>query len=87
MMAGNALLFSETRAQQLFLQANPGIGMSYKSGDVEALVKLLVFCIQEKQQLAEMKRKSWNSAASAYNWEQEKKKLQAIVNAQTQKNN
>jgi glycosyltransferase involved in cell wall biosynthesis len=79
LLAGNAVLFSDTPAQRAFLAENPGIGMLYRSGDITELSDRLITCIRDPAALHQMRVASHTAAATRYNWEWERSTIQKLV--------
>jgi len=79
LLAGNAVLVSETPAQKNFIQDYPSTGLSYPIGDIQSLAKHLTFFYQNRQALQHARRSAWQLAHDALNWEEEQKKLIQLI--------
>ena len=75
--AGNAIIFSETSAQEKFCQENKA-GLLYKTGDAEALAKSIRF-YQDEENLLYQKKHNRKLAETTFNWETESQKLVALL--------
>lgn len=80
LISGLAILASNTAAQQDFLQENKNIGELYQTGNTKALTDIITKLFNNREQLNEYKRNSFNLAQSKYNWELEQNKFLKIVN-------
>lgn len=81
LLAGNAIIFSDTPAQRQFYEENTEVGLLYRSGDVESLKKLLSRILVNPAMVDGMKKNALRAATEKYNWEMESKKLSAIIEA------
>lgn len=79
LLAGNAVLASETAMQKKFTDSYPGIGRSHPIGDVEALASNLKFFYLNRQALNKARESAWKLAHDELNWEEEQKKLLEII--------
>lgn len=75
LLAGNAIIASNTPAQKQFLEHNPGIGRIYQIGDSTELAKFIYEFHIDRQNLLETRRNSWSLARERHNWEKEQTKL------------
>ena len=78
LLAGNAILFSDTEAQKRFLNENPTVGLIYRSGDVDGLVAAIRSCMNTDH-LLKMKHAARQLGVERYNWEVESEKLVARI--------
>jgi glycosyltransferase involved in cell wall biosynthesis len=69
MLAGNALLITDTKAQQYFLQENPNIGLVYEQENVTSIVTALKYYQDKPSILEEHREQSFQLAKDKYNWE------------------
>lgn len=69
MLAGNALLMTDTKSQQYFLQENSNIGLVYEQENVTSIVTALKYYQDNPALLEEHRLKSLQLAKSKYNWE------------------
>ncbi|HMP85650.1 MAG TPA: hypothetical protein PKE63_00135 [Lacibacter sp.] len=81
LLAGNAILFSRTAAQESFLKEYPGIGSLYDSSDPAILAQLLKNYLDHSQWLQQQREASLSLARKQFNWEQESQHLLRITNA------
>ncbi len=73
LLAGNAVLFSNTKAQARLLSTYPGIGLMYEQADVEQLTSLLQAYIADPQLLRQQRNESLRLGKEELNWEKESK--------------
>lgn len=71
MLAGNALLMTDTKSQQYFFQENFNIGLVYEQENVTSMVKELKYYLDNPTILEEYREKSLQLAETKYNWEME----------------
>lgn len=69
MLAGNALLMSDTKSQEYFFKQNSNIGLLYKQEDVDSIANVLKFYLDNPTYLEDNREKSLQLAKSRYNWE------------------
>ncbi|WP_162053134.1 glycosyltransferase family protein [Pontibacter pamirensis] len=81
LLAGNALVLSETQAQEKFLKDHPSIGSLYKNDDPESLAFVLQQYAQDRKLLKLHQRNARDLAVRELNWEVESKKLLNTVAA------
>ena len=74
LLAGNAILFSNTDAQQHFFNQHSNIGLIYSNGSVIDLANLLRKYISQPELLKEHRFNSIE-LSNSLNWENESKKL------------
>lgn len=79
LLAGNALILSDTSAQTLFFENNPLVGLLYKKRDNKDLSRILKLYIDDPGLLAIHQQNARNLAEIKLNWEIESRKLLAIV--------
>lgn len=79
LLAGNAVIATETSAQKQFMEQYPGVGRSYPIGDVQALAAHLEYYYFNRQALDDARRAAWRLANEKLNWEEEQKKLLRLV--------
>ncbi|HET9058230.1 MAG TPA: hypothetical protein VFN30_15405 [Chitinophagaceae bacterium] len=72
MLAGNAILFSSTRAQGLFAGTYPGIGKIYKEKDAEQLAQRIREYLDDPVLLHAHRLASFQLAKKELNWDREK---------------
>ncbi|NTS43788.1 hypothetical protein HRG84_23100 [Flavisolibacter sp. BT320] len=71
LLAGNAVVASETKAQKEFMQAYEGIGQSYPIGAVESLARIFSTYIEQPILLQKTRDAAWRLAKTELNWEEE----------------
>lgn len=71
LLAGNALVLSNTQAQSNFVEKYEGVGLLYQSGNSKALAELLKNLYHNKALLNNMKANAANLAKTTLNWETE----------------
>jgi glycosyltransferase involved in cell wall biosynthesis len=81
LIAGNAIIASETRAQKLFMDTYPGVGLSFPVRDVDRLAEHILFFYQNREALEEYRRNAWRLAKEELNWEKEKCRFLDVVQA------
>jgi glycosyltransferase involved in cell wall biosynthesis len=75
LLAGNAVLFSNTKAQARLLATYPGIGQMYEQGDVDQLTHLLQAYMENPQLLLKHRQESLRLGKEELNWEAESRIL------------
>jgi glycosyltransferase involved in cell wall biosynthesis len=76
---GNAILFSDTKAQKRFYEENKGVGIMYESGNVGELKNILLTLSSNLSMIDEMKRSAIKLADETYHWEKEAEKLLTTI--------
>jgi glycosyltransferase involved in cell wall biosynthesis len=71
LLAGNAVILSNTKAQARILATYPGIGNMYEQADVEQLTRLLKRYIGDPQLLHQQREESLRLGKEELNWEKE----------------
>lgn len=79
LLAGNAVIASETHAQRKFMEQYPQVGRSYPIGDVRALAEILKYYWEHPESLEAARRNAWQLAHDELNWETEQQKLLTLV--------
>jgi hypothetical protein len=69
MLAGNALLMTDTKSQQYFFQENSNIGLLYKQENVTSLVNEIKNYLDSPAILENHRQTSLKLAKYKYNWE------------------
>lgn len=77
LLAGNAIVFSETQAQVTFRAAAPQVGMLYHGAS--ALSKILLEYLSDPQLLHAHRQASHSLGRSELNWDQEQKKFLVLI--------
>lgn len=78
LLAGNAIIFSNTKAQAQFFQQYKGIGSIFINEDIDALAAILVSYYNDLS-LLQTQRDSSFALAQELNWEQEKNKIVSLI--------
>ncbi len=79
LLAGNAIVATDTPAQSLLAHDNPGAVFLYSPGDVRSLAEQLRFWHTSREKLEEARRLSWSLGETTYNWDREKVKLLRLL--------
>lgn len=79
LLAGNAVIFSDTAAQQMFYKEHPEVGWCYKAGDTEALKLILTGAAANETALNAKRKSAWMLAAEKFNWETEQQSFLQLV--------
>ena len=80
LLSGLALIVTQTKAQQFFLDENPLIGVSYEAGNIEKLASLIQAYFENPDLLNVHRAASWQLAHNKMNWEKEEKIFLNIIN-------
>jgi glycosyltransferase involved in cell wall biosynthesis len=81
LLAGNAVIFSDTPAQKKFHAENPAIGALYACGNFNELAIILKNYKNDPELMMLHKRNALKLADEKYNWEVESKQLVLLVNS------
>lgn len=81
LLSGNAILFSNTPAQEKFFKQNDSIGQIYHSGNVAELVEVLKKYSDNFDLLKKHKSNALQIAATKMNWEKESNLLLSLIKA------
>lgn len=79
LLAGNAILFSNTPAQEEFATENSNIGLIYPNGDIDNLAKCINLYFENRELLNEHRSNSLK-LSNELNWETESNKLFEFLN-------
>lgn len=79
LLAGNAVIATATRGQQLIMETIGDAGFTYEPGDVNALVCGLRLWYENRNILQQARQKSWDWGTRRFNWDLEKKKFVQTV--------
>ena len=79
LVAGVAVLASNTTAQQEFLHAHKGIGLLYEHNDVNDLADKLQLLYSDRDRLQVYKQNAYSLGQTRMNWEVESKKLTDLL--------
>ena len=80
LLAGNALVLSDTNAQKSFLIENPAIGSLYQQNNINELTSILKSYLVNPQLLLLHRRNALELARNKYNWDIEQHKFLDNVN-------
>ena len=69
LLAGNALVLSDTHAQKSFLSENPGIGSLYEQNNVQQLTSVLKYYMVNSKLLLSQRQNALELAKTKYNWD------------------
>lgn len=78
-LAGNAILASNTLAQQEFIQCYSEVGQLYEIGNDREMALKIRFWWENPQRLEHSRESSWHLAHEKLNWEQERNKFLELV--------
>ncbi len=78
LLAGNAIIFSETIMQKNFNEAYK-VGLSFPLNDKEVLKSCIIF-FMDKKNLLKQQKYNYSLGSEKLNWEHESKKLLEIIN-------
>lgn len=79
LLAGNCILFSDTKAQELFWNENKEVGFLFSQGDEFQIAAILNDLFNNRDKLHNAKAASLHLATTKMNWEMESKKLELLV--------
>lgn len=79
LLAGNALILSDTYAQKSFLSENPGIGSLYEQNSVKELTSVLKSYLGDSELLMFHRQNALELAKVKYNWDIEQHQFIYIV--------
>lgn len=79
LISGNAIIASDTVAQQLFLKTYPSVGKIYPIRDAAALAALLREYYNNPDTLLATRKAAYELAKQELNWEKEKQKFLALI--------
>jgi len=80
LLAGNAIIATNTDGQKRIMNDIRGAGFSYEQGNIDALAKGLKYWYENRSELNKARRKSWEWGEKKYNWAAEKVKLLNLIN-------
>lgn len=80
LLAGNAIIFSKTKAHQLFLQEQSNIGQMFNFENAQALENILVQYSESRALLNHHREQALKLGLSKYNWNIEKNILLTTIN-------
>jgi glycosyltransferase involved in cell wall biosynthesis len=80
LLAGLAVLASNTAAQQHFISQYPDVGRLYQTGDVAALSEAINFYDHHRHYLLQMRRAAFRLSHEELNWETESRRFVQLVN-------
>lgn len=79
LLAGNAIIASNTSAQELFMKQNSDVGFCYTRGNYEELAEILDKYANDDTILLKHKEASKRAANQMYNWEMEQNKFIEVI--------
>ena len=80
LISGLAIIASNTKAQQQFINENNNVGKLYPITNINKLAELINQLFGNKKLLNEYKNNAYHLAQSKYNWENESKKFIDVIN-------
>jgi len=78
-LAGNAIIASNTRGQAAFMKRYPEIGKIYRIGNIEAFTNQIMYFYENREALHECRRKAWELGLRKLNWEREQTKFLTLL--------
>ncbi|MCX5706394.1 MAG: hypothetical protein NTW13_01795, partial [Candidatus Omnitrophica bacterium] len=81
-LAGNAIIATDTTAQTTFMQGYPEIGRVYQVGNTEELASHIKFFYENRDALNRCKQKAFDFGKLELNWEVEQKNFMKLVELQ-----
>ncbi len=82
LLAGNAVIATETKGQKGFLDSIPSIGFTYAPGDDDRLARILKHLLKSPEALKQFRCQSFKQGRTRFHWEREQKLLLDEVLAQ-----
>jgi glycosyltransferase involved in cell wall biosynthesis len=80
-LAGNAIIASNTQGQVAFMEQYPEIGKTYAIGNIKAFANQIMYFYENREALNECRRKAWELGTGELNWEKEQTKFLALVDS------
>ena len=80
LIAGLAIIASDTPAQKDFLDQNPDVGKYFPINDVTAMSNLISLFYTDRRMLRQIQINAKKLAITTFNWETESKKLLSLIN-------
>ncbi len=74
-LAGNAIIATNTKGQEDITKVASNTIKSYKPHDIKTLVTIIGYWYENRNELEEARKSSWEYGTSKYNWDLEKKKF------------
>ncbi len=81
LLAGNCIIFSNTKAQAAFFNSYPDVGFLYDSKNETQLENILYDLATDNRKLYAAQKSSLEMADNIFNWENESKKLIQFINS------
>ena len=79
LLAGNAIIASDTSAQSQFIQQYPAVGVLYPQGNHKILADVLLTYQANPEKLEAQRQAAWTLAQEQLNWEMEQKNWLTLV--------
>lgn len=79
LLAGNAVIASNTRGQAAFMQQYPAIGKTYNIGDVPAFAAHIQYFYANREALNGCRKQAWELGSKELNWEKERDRFLRVV--------
>lgn len=78
LLAGNAIIFSSTQAQEQFLQHHPGIGSLFTNGDIKELASIMSAYSNDPAFLNRQRQAAYQLGQTC-NWDSEQKRFLELI--------
>lgn len=78
LLAGNAIIASETEAQKAFFEQNAGVGVTYPIGNTRTLAGILSMYVSQTLLLHQTREQAYRLAQTQLNWEAESQRFLKI---------
>lgn len=79
MLAGNAIIATDTEGQKEIIDTVQNSIKSYTPGDIEELASIIKYWYANRNELQKAMAESWENGTSTYNWDMEKTKFLELV--------
>lgn len=79
LLAGNAVIATDTRGQRPVVEAIGKAGFYYWPGDARALANRLIEWYEDRASLNKARREAWDWGTREYNWDLEKRKFLQVI--------
>jgi len=79
LLAGNAIIASDTKAQVAFMNRYPTLGKTYTIGNVEMLAAQVRFFAENRSYLQLCRTEAWQLAKNELNWDVEQQKFLHLI--------
>jgi glycosyltransferase involved in cell wall biosynthesis len=79
LIAGSAIIASDTKAQKQFFEQHAGVGYIYEVNNCKVLTKILLDLIDDPVSLTKARKEAYQLAKQKLNWDCEKEKLLPLI--------